>query len=99
MFKNTKKNSPVTRDDIARSYQSSPSLIERLPWRDYSEQHKCFLLEDNESLGVCFKITPIACEARPESMLKEIAKSISEAIKKTIPCEKDNACLCGVISA
>jgi conjugative transfer ATPase len=90
MFKNTNKASHITRNDIARSYQYLPSIVERLPWRDYNEKHKCFLLEDNESLGICFKITPIACEARPESMLKEIAKSISEAIKNTIPCEKDN---------
>ena len=67
-----------------------PSLSDRLPWRDYNEKYKCILLEDNESLGICFKIIPIACEARPEAMLNEIAKSISEAVKNSIPCEKGN---------
>jgi conjugative transfer ATPase len=80
----------VSRQDIARAYKSLPSLAERLPWRDFNEKHKCILLEDNESLGVCFKITPIPCEARPESMLNEIAKSLSEAIKNSIPCEKES---------
>jgi conjugative transfer ATPase len=90
MFKNTDNTAPVTRNDIVRAYQSLPSFVDQLPWRDYNEMHKCILLEDNESLGVCFKIIPIPCEARPESMLKEIAKSIGEAIKNSIPCEKEN---------
>ena len=80
----------VTCEDIARSYTYLPTLTAHLPWRDYNEQHQSILLEDNESLGVCFKIRPIACEARPETMLNEIAKSISEAIKNSIPCEKGN---------
>jgi hypothetical protein len=80
----------MKKNDIKRSYQSLPSLADRLPWRDYNEELKCILLEDNESLGVCFKIRPIACEARPEAMLNEIAKLIGEAIKNSIPCEKNN---------
>lgn len=80
----------VTASDIEKSYRMRPSFVNRLPWKDYSTKHKCFLLEDNESLGVCFQITPISCEARPDQMLEEISKSISEAIKNAIPCEKDN---------
>ncbi len=62
MFKNRHTKSSVTRKEMKDSYQSRPSLIERLPWCDYNEKYKCFLLEDKNSLGVCFKITPIACE-------------------------------------
>lgn len=75
---------------VADSYQKLPSLADRLPWKDYNKLHNCFLLEDNESLGVCFKITPIPCEARPLQMMDEIAKSISEALKNAIPFEKEN---------
>jgi conjugative transfer ATPase len=82
--------SHITRNNIANSYQPLPSFIEKLPWNDYNEKHKCFLLEDNTSLGVCFNITPISCEARPKEMLEEIASSIGEAIKNSIPCEKGN---------
>lgn len=90
-----KENAPkqekmVKSDDITRGYLSQPSIAKRLPWRDYNEKHKLFLLEDNKSLAVCFKLTPIPCEARPASMMEEIAKSISEAIKNSIPCEKEN---------
>jgi len=80
----------VKQKAVANSYQKLPTLADRLPWRDYNEKHNCFLLEDNESLGVCFKITPIPCEARPEQMMDEIGKSISEALKNTIPFEKEN---------
>jgi conjugative transfer ATPase len=90
MFKNNPQKSYAVRKDIANSYQLFPSFIKRLPWCDYNEKYKCFLLEDNTSLGVCFKVTPISCEARPVSMLEEIALAISEAIKNSIPCEKNN---------
>ncbi|MEO8964696.1 MAG: conjugative transfer ATPase [Gammaproteobacteria bacterium] len=80
----------ITRQEIARSYQSLPSFVEHLPWRDYNEKYKCLLLEDNTSFGVCFKITPIPCEARPIVMLEDISAAISEAIKNSIPCEKGN---------
>lgn len=80
----------VQKNDIERIYQQSPSLINLLPWRDFNENYKCILLEDNKSLGICFKVTPIPCEARSQIVLNEIAKSISEAIKNSIPCEKNN---------
>ncbi len=82
--------SSINKYDIKNSYQSLPSFIEYLPWRDYNEKHKCFLLEDNTSLGVCFKIKPIPCEARPQTMLDEIASAISEAMKNAIPREKNH---------
>ena len=80
----------LTKKEVAQSYQHRPSITSRLPWRDYNEKYRCVLLEDNQSLGVCFKVNPIPCEARPEAMMQEIAKSISEAIKNSLPCEKDN---------
>ena len=80
----------VTDYEINKSYQTFPSIIERLPWQDFNEDYRCFLLEDRQSLGVCFKIKPIPCEARPESMLIAIAEAISSALKNTIPCEKNS---------
>jgi len=76
--------------DMQRIYTRQPSITEFLPWQDYNDKYKLFLLEDNQSLAVCFELTPIACEARPAVMMEEIAKSISEAIKNAIPCEKNN---------
>jgi conjugative transfer ATPase len=88
MFKESNKRSHITKQDIAQTYQPSPSIVDHLPWHDFNERYKCILLEDNISLGACFKITPISCEARPSSMMEDIAAAISEAIKNAIPCEK-----------
>ena len=76
----------ITHHDIEKNYEHYPSIIDRLPWRDFNEQYRCFLLEDNMSLGVCFKITPIACEARPEAMLSAMSQSIRDAINNSVPC-------------
>ncbi len=84
------KKTPVKKAAIAQIYAQSPSLADRLPWRDCNEKHKLFLLEDNQSLAVAFTLTPIPCEARPPAMLEEMAKAIAEAIKNSIPCEKQN---------
>lgn len=94
LFQQNKKltmhNTVVKTNDIARGYQQQPSITHYLPWRDYNEKYKLFLLEDNVSLAACFNLTPIPCEARPAIMMEEIAKSIAEAIKNSIPCEKNN---------
>jgi conjugative transfer ATPase len=79
----------INKNIFNRIYQSNPTIIDYLPWRDYNQKHKLFLLEDNESLGTCFKIVTLPCEARPESMLNEIANSISEALKNSLPFEKE----------
>ncbi len=80
----------ISKNDIKRGYEVQPSIARFLPWRDYNEKLKLFLLEDNLSLAACFNVTPIACEARPETMMQQIAKALGEAIKNSIPCEKDN---------
>lgn len=87
---NQPKAATVKNSDIARGYQKRPSIASYLPWRDYNEQHKVFLLEDNQSLAVGFSITPLACEARPQAMLEAIAKSLQDALQNAIPCEKNN---------
>ncbi len=80
----------LNKTDIAKSYSHRPSLASRLPWTDYNDEHQCFLLEDRESLAVCFDITGVATDAKPQSMLEEIAYSIQEALKNSIPLEKEN---------
>jgi len=84
------KKFPVSRSQVERSYAQHPSLVDLLPWRDFNEAHQCVLLEDNLSLGSCFKITPLPCEARPAAMMADIAKSIGDAILNSIPFDKEN---------
>ena len=80
----------VNRQEISCGYQKRPSIADYLPWKDYSNKHKLFLLEDGKSLGVCFEIKPIACEARPPEMMEAIMRSIAESLKNAISLEKEN---------
>ena len=84
------KKRKIKKSDIDRGYIKQPSLVNYLPWQDYNEKLKLFLLEDNQSLAAGFEIKPIACEAKPSLMMEEILKSIAEAVKNAIRCEKDN---------
>lgn len=80
----------VTNTDIARGYAKRSSIVRYLPWCDYHDSHKVFLLEDNRSLAVGFRLRPIACEARPDAMLRDIARSLRDALQNAIPLEKHN---------
>jgi len=84
------KNPVIKTADIKRGHHYQPTITRYFPWKDYNDEHRLFLLEDNKSLAVCFKLTPIPCEARPPNMMEEIAGAISEAIKNAVPCEKNN---------
>jgi conjugative transfer ATPase len=83
-------SSVIKKSDIARGYQTRPSIAHFLPWCDYHDKHKVFLLEDRATLATVFSIRPIACEARPEAMMQQIAFSLKEAIQNAVPSEKNN---------
>src|SRR3990167_3827138 len=80
----------IQAQDISRGYEKRPTIANYLPWKDYSTKHKLFLLEDGKSLGVCFEIKPVPCEARPTEMMEAIMRSIAEALKNAIPLDKEN---------
>jgi hypothetical protein len=46
----------VQKSDITRAYQQSPSFVDLLPWRDFNENYKCILLEDNKSWECALKL-------------------------------------------
>lgn len=78
----------VSKADIARGYAKHPSITDYLPWLDYSDEHRVFLLEDQRSVAVALSIKPVACEARPAEQMQAIQQAISEALKNAIPLEK-----------
>jgi len=80
----------LKKEDIKKTYAQNPTLSKRLPWCDYNDEHQLYLLEDKKTLAVGFHLTPIACEAKPTEMMQAISKSLSEALKNSIPCEKAN---------
>ena len=60
----------LKKSEISRAYVKEKSITDYLPWRDYNDEYQLFILEDNRSLGVCFSIQPIACEASPAVMMQ-----------------------------
>jgi len=86
----SQKSNVITKNTITQGYEKRPSMADFLPWCDYNEKHKVFLLEDRLTLATVFSIRPIACEARPDAMMREIARSLKEALQNAIPCEKNN---------
>lgn len=85
MLKNKIRN-----EEIQNIYARIPTLSNRLPWHDYNDAHQLFLLEDKRTLAAGFHITPIACEAKPTEMMQAISTALADALKNSIPCEKDN---------
>ena len=60
-------------------------------------EQKVFLLEDNLSLAVGFKITPLPCEARPAEMMDKIAQAFKESLQNAIPQEKSHPWILQII--
>jgi len=80
----------INMEDMEKIYDQNPNLSKRLPWTDYNTEHKLFLLEDKKTLATGFHIIPIACEAKPSEMMQAISTALADALKNSIPCEKDN---------
>jgi hypothetical protein len=75
---------------VKRAYAYYPSITEHLAVRDYDADSGLFLLQDNRSLGMGFKLKPIATESSPEKVLNVLCKKINTVIKTAIPQEKVN---------
>lgn len=80
----------VSNEDIERGYAKHPSITDYLPWLDYDDEQQIFLLEDQCSVAACLAIKPVACEARPQEQMQAIQQAIVEALKNSIPLEKDH---------
>jgi hypothetical protein len=76
--------------EVKRAYAYYPSITEHLAVRDYDADSGLFLLQDNRSLGMGFKLKPIATESSPEKVLNVLCEKINTVIKTAIPQEKVN---------
>jgi conjugative transfer ATPase len=76
--------------EVKRAYAYYPSITEHLAVRDYDADSGLFLLQDNRSLGMGFRVKPIATESSPEEVLNVLCEKINTVIKTAIPQEKVN---------
>lgn len=75
----------LTRSDEARLYDTTPSIIDHVPWGEYLPEHQCLLLDDGISVGAVYEITPVGTEGRPESRLEEIRDIVENALQDSLP--------------
>ena len=83
-------NPPVRTADVKRGYQRPSSFTDLLPWVEYIQESRAFLLEDGVSVGALFELEPVGTEARTEGFMIHLRDAIQTALTEAIP-EIDDA--------
>ncbi len=76
---------PPTRARIRRMYERPSAFTNLLPWLDYDEESKTFLLDDGKSVGALFEAQVAGVEARPGAFMVELRDKIQAALNESIP--------------
>lgn len=71
----------MTRQDEAKIYHASPSIIDYLPWVEFLDEEECLLLEDGISVGAVYDVTPVATEGRTNDRLEQIRDTVEDALQ------------------
>ena len=75
------KNDRATQADEAKLYDHAPGFCDFLPWVEYLPESRCFLLEDNRSVGAVYEILPIGTEGREPQWLMNARDSVEDALQ------------------
>lgn len=71
----------ATQADEAAHYAHKPSFTDHLPWVEYLEAERCFLLDDNRSVGAAFELQPIGTEGREPEWLLAARDALEDALQ------------------
>jgi len=85
-----KKAKSIKKSDIDRQYQQYPSISDKLPWIEWSDNCNTVLLEDGRSVGALLEVRDIATEAKPEKFIEKIHRSITKMFSTVVPLEDEN---------
>ena len=77
--KSQRRQATVADDEAL--YETTPSLVEHLPWVEYLPDGNCLLLEDGESLAACFELVPIGTEGREPEWLAQARDALENALQ------------------
>ena len=80
----------VTEEKKKKAYELAPSLSSELPWMDYDEESKVFLLQDGLSVAALFELKDVACESSAEAALIELRDRFQGLFQNTIPQELES---------
>ena len=71
--------------DVEKLYLTYPSFTEFLPWVDYVEESKVFVLEDGISCGALLELFPVGTEAMDQGKLIELRDAVQVALCNALP--------------
>ncbi len=76
-----KRPGKMTRAGEARVYDTTPSIIDFLPWAEFLDEEQCLLLDDGVSVGAVYEVTPVATEGRTDARLEQIRDTLEDALQ------------------
>ncbi|EAA9303032.1 conjugative transfer ATPase [Salmonella enterica] len=79
-----KRPGSMSHADESRLYETHPSIIDYLPWAEYLSREQCLLLDDGQSVGAVYSITPVASEGRTAARLEEIRDTVEDALQDSL---------------
>jgi conjugative transfer ATPase len=71
--------------DVKRAYERPPAFTDFLPWMEYLPEHQCFLLEDGQSVGALWELTPISVEARTPAFVNNVQEAVQGVLCDVVP--------------
>lgn len=71
--------------DVEKQYRREISLVDHLPWFEYLDDSKHFLLSDGVSRMAAFEIKPLPSEGRSQGHLDEALNGIAQILSSTMP--------------
>ena len=72
---------PVTLGEMKTLYLRPESFTDLLPWREYDDAAKACWLEDGLSVGACFELTAVGCEARPADWMRALRDNLQNTLR------------------
>lgn len=76
-----KRPGKMTRAGEARVYDTTPSIIDFLPWAEFLDEEQCLLLDDGVSVGAVYEVTPVATEGRTDARMEQIRDTLEDALQ------------------
>ena len=73
--------------EVQRGYKKQPSICDKLPYVEWSDEHDVVLLEDGKSVGLCIEALDVPSDCRPESYMVELHAKITKAFSTAFPLE------------
>ncbi|MFD1260400.1 conjugative transfer ATPase [Entomomonas asaccharolytica] len=80
-WRHPKQRRATKMDEQTKLYSHEPGFTDYLPYVEYLADSQCFLLEDNQSMGAIFELTPIGTEGRTAEWLQTARDTVEDVLQ------------------